>query len=149
MSPTTASHAGGINMIENPRRIGHKPKFPCRLCNGGHLTRLCLAIVVVQEAQSLSDSPLGSESSLVFQHPNPYLVDTSVMMMQYSVDSTLIFGGDASLDHVVSHHVQPTVLLMQSSTETNPVFWGDVSLNHVVSHPIQPTVEEVVMPMQS
>jgi hypothetical protein len=50
MSPTTVSHVGGIHMIEKPRRIGCKPKFFCRICKGNHLTRLCLATVVVQEA---------------------------------------------------------------------------------------------------
>jgi hypothetical protein len=31
------------------------------------------------------------------------------MPMQYSVDTTLIFGGDVSLDHVVSNLIQPVV----------------------------------------
>jgi hypothetical protein len=72
-----------------------------------------------------------------------------VVSMQYSVDTTPILGGDASLDHVVSHPVQPMVMSMQSLTNTTPIFGGDVSLDLVVSHPIQPTVEEVVMSMQS
>jgi hypothetical protein len=93
--------------------------------------------------------PSGSESSLVSQHSNPSLVDTMVMSMQYSADTTLLFWGDASLDLVVSHHVQPTVVSMQSSTDTTPIFGGDASLDLVVSHPIQPMVEEVVMSMQS
>jgi hypothetical protein len=69
--------------------------------------------------------------------------------MQYSADTTHIFGGDASLDHVVSHHVQPAVMSMQSSTNTTHVFGGDVSLDLVVLHPIQLVVEEVVVLMQS
>jgi hypothetical protein len=69
--------------------------------------------------------------------------------MQYLADTTLIFGGDVSLDLVVSHPVQPTVMSMQSSTDTTPIFGGDASLDLVVSHPIQPMVEEVVMSMQS
>jgi hypothetical protein len=149
MSPATASHVGGIDMIEKPRRIGHKPKFLCRLCKGDHLTHLCPAIAVVQEARSLSSGPSGSESSLVSQHSNPSLVDTMVMPMQSSVDTTLVLGSDASLDHVVSHPVQPTVMSMQSSADTTPVLGSDASLDHVVSHPIQPMVEEVVMSMQS
>jgi hypothetical protein len=71
------------------------------------------------------------------------------MPMQSSADTTLIFGSDASLDHIVSHHVQPAVVLMQSTADTTPIFRGDASLDHVVSHHIQPTIEEVVMPMKS
>jgi hypothetical protein len=70
------------------------------------------------------------------------------MPMQYLVETTLLLGGYASLDHVVSHHVQPTVMSMQSSADTTPVFGGDVSLDDVVSRPFQPTVEEVVMLMK-
>jgi hypothetical protein len=92
---------------------------------------------------------LGFESSLVSQHSNPFLVDTTVVPMQSSVDNTLVFGSDASLDHVVSHHVQPTVVSMQSSVETTHVLGDDASLDHVVSHPIQPMVKEVVVSMQS
>jgi hypothetical protein len=44
VKPTTASHAGGINSIEKPRQIGCKPKFPCKLCKGDHLTHLCPGI---------------------------------------------------------------------------------------------------------
>jgi hypothetical protein len=67
MSPATAIHVGGIDTIEKPRRIGHKPKFLCRLFKGDHLTRLCPATSVVQEARSLSGGPSGSDSSLVSQ----------------------------------------------------------------------------------
>jgi hypothetical protein len=64
-------------------------------------------------------------------------------------NTTPFLGGDASLDHVVSHLIQPVIVPMQSSADTTNVLASDVSLDHVVSHPIQPTVEEVVMPMQS
>jgi hypothetical protein len=96
----------------------------------------------------LSNSPLGFESSLVSQYSNPYLVDTTVVPIQYLVDTTLILGGDESLDHVLSHHLQPTVLFRKSSADTTPICGGYLSLDHVVSHPIQPMVEEVVMSMQ-
>jgi hypothetical protein len=55
---------------------------------------------------------------LVSQQSNQYLVDEVVVSMQSSADSTLVFGGDASLDHVLSHHIQPmveeVVMLMKS-----------------------------------
>jgi hypothetical protein len=40
VQPTIASHAGGIDSVEKPRWIGCKPKFPCNLCKGYHLTHL-------------------------------------------------------------------------------------------------------------
>jgi hypothetical protein len=40
VKPTTASHVGGIEFVEKPRWIGHKPKFPCNICKGDHLTHL-------------------------------------------------------------------------------------------------------------
>jgi hypothetical protein len=59
-----------------------------------------------------------------------------------------MFGGDVTLDLVVSHFVQPTVALMQYLTDDTPFFWGNAPLDLVVSHPIQPMVEEVVISMQ-
>jgi hypothetical protein len=145
MSPATASHARGIHTIDKPRRVICNPKFLSRLCKGDHLTRLCPATIVVQEAWSLPGGPLGFELSLVSQ---PSLVDTVVMLMKYSSDSTFLFGGDVFIDLVVSHHVQLMVVSMQYSDETTPIFGNDASLHLVVSHPIQPMVEEVVIPMQ-
>jgi hypothetical protein len=79
MSPSSTSHIGGIDMIENPRHIGIKPKFLCRLGKGGHLTFLCPTTYVVREAWSFSDGSLGSKSSLVSQQYSPPLVDETVM----------------------------------------------------------------------
>jgi hypothetical protein len=104
---------------------------------------------VVQEAWFFLGGPSGSESSLVSQHSNPSLVDTTVMPMQSLAETTLVFWGDVSLDCVVSHHVQPTVASMQYSTNTTHIFGGDASLYLVVSYPIKPMVEEVVMVMKS
>jgi hypothetical protein len=124
MSPATASHVGGIHTIEKPRRIRRKPKFLCRICKGDHLTHLCPATVVVQEAWSLPGGPSGSESSLVSQHSNPSLVDTTVMSMQYSADTTLLFLGVMHLLTLLSH-----ILFNQRSCRCNlrptpPYFWG-------------------------
>jgi hypothetical protein len=102
MSPATTSHVGGIHMNEKPRRVRRNPKFLCNLCKGHHLTHLCLATVVVPEVWSFPGGPSSSESSLVSQH---FLVDIVVMLMKSSADTTLIFGGDASLDLVVLHPV--------------------------------------------
>jgi hypothetical protein len=43
----STSHDGGIDTVEKPIRIGHKPKFPCNICEGDHLTHQCPEIQVV------------------------------------------------------------------------------------------------------
>jgi hypothetical protein len=129
MSPTTENHARGINMIEKPRRIGHKPKLLCILFKGDHITHFFPTIVVVQEAQSLFDIPLSFELSSVSQIYNPYSVDSVVMSMQYLADTTLVLGSDVSLYHVVSYPIQPTieevVVLMQSSFDPTLLLESD------------------------
>jgi hypothetical protein len=71
---------------------------------------------------SLSNEHSSSESSSNSQQLIQPLVDEMVNPMQYSVDPTLLLGGDAYFDHVVSYHVQPlveeVVVLMQSFTDT-------------------------------
>jgi hypothetical protein len=62
VQPTIASHTGGINFVEKPRWIGRKPKFPCKLCKGDHLTHLCPGIPEVQRLWSLSASSSDFES---------------------------------------------------------------------------------------
>jgi hypothetical protein len=102
VQPTTTSHAGGIDSIEKPRRIGRKPKFPCKLCKGDHLTHLCLGIPEVQRLWSLSASSSDYESSKVSSQYIQPLVEKVVMLMQSLVDPTPLLGGEAPLDHVVS-----------------------------------------------
>ena len=46
--PTTASHVGGMDVDKKPRCRRFKPKFPCKICKGDHLTHLCPSISVVQ-----------------------------------------------------------------------------------------------------
>jgi hypothetical protein len=102
MSPATVCHARGFHTIEKPRCIGCKPKVLCRICKGNHLTHLFHATSMVQEAQSFSDIPSGSESSFVSQHPNPCLIDTMVILMQSSANTTPILRSEASFDHVIN-----------------------------------------------
>jgi hypothetical protein len=127
-------------MIEKTRCITRKPTFLCILCKGYHLTRLCHATVVVREQWSFPGIPLGSESYLVSQHPNPSLVDTMIVSMQSLVDTTLVLGIDVSLDHVVLHPVQPPIMPMQYSSHTTLVSRSDASLDHVSLYPIQSIV---------
>jgi hypothetical protein len=145
MSPATASHARGIHMIEKPRHLRRKPRFLCRTCEGSHLARLCRVTAGIPEVWGSPKGPLGSEASMVSQHSIPSLVDTTIMPVQSSADTSFPLGVDASFDLVVSHPIQPVVVSMQSSTETSPMFRGDVSLDLVVSHIVQP----MVMLMQS
>jgi len=122
MSLTIAIHVGAIDMIEKPRCIGCNPKFLCIIFKGDHLIRLCPSIAVVCESWSLSSGPSAFESSLVFQHSNPSLVDTSVVLMQSSVETTPILRSDAPRDHVVSHTIQLVVMPMQYWADTTHVF---------------------------
>jgi hypothetical protein len=57
----------------------------------------------------LSKGPSSSESSSVSQQYIQYLVDEAVMPMKYSTNTSLVLGGDVSLDHVVSHPIKPVV----------------------------------------
>jgi hypothetical protein len=153
VQPATASHVGGINFLEKPRRIGCKPKFPCKICKGDHLTHLCPDIPEVQRLWSLSASPFDSESSEVSsQHIQP-LVEKVVTPMQSSDDPTPLLRGEVPLDLVVSHPIHPlvekVVTPMQSSDDPTPLLRGEVPLDLVVSQPMQPLVEKVVTLMQS
>jgi hypothetical protein len=134
---TTASHVGGINSVEKPRRIGRKPKFPCKICKGNHLTHLCHGIPEVQRLWSLSASSSDSESSWVSSQSIQPLVEKVVMPMQSSADTTPLLRGEVPLDLVVSHPIQPlvekVVMSMQSSTDPTPLLRGEVPLDHVVS----------------
>jgi hypothetical protein len=111
MSPATTSHVGGIHMIDKPRCLRRRPRFLCRICEGSHLTRLCLVTTGIPEAWGSPKGPLGYEASMVSQHSVPSLVDTTVMPMKSSVDTPFPLGVYASFDLVVSHHLRPTSLL--------------------------------------
>jgi hypothetical protein len=99
-------------MIDKPRRIRRKTNFLCRFCKGYHLTRLCPTIAMVQEAWSFPRGPSGSESYLVSKHSNPSFFDIEVVLMQSLASTTLIFVGDAFLDHVFLHLVQLVIVSM-------------------------------------
>jgi hypothetical protein len=109
-------------------------------CEGSHLTHLCSITTRIPEARGSPKGPSGFEASMVSQHSIPSLVDTTIMLMQSSADTSIPLGVDASFDLVVSHPVRSVVMLMQSLTETSPMFGGDVSLDLVVSHLVQPTI---------
>jgi hypothetical protein len=69
-------------------------------------------------------------------------VEPVVVSMQYLIDTSPIFWGDASLDLVVSHLVQPNLVVsMQSLIDNTPIFWGDAFLELVFLCPIQPIIE--------
>jgi len=114
--PSIVSYVGGIHTIEKPQCIGRNPKFLCRICKGGQLTRLVPTTVVVEEANSLSDNPPGSQSSLVSQHSNSCLIDTSIMPMQSSADTNHVFRSGASFDHVIN-----ISSLVSSEKESGPL----------------------------
>ena len=61
-SLATIVHASGSNTIENPNKIGCKPKFPCKLCKGYHLTYLC---PVLSDARRVWSQSQGSFATTV------------------------------------------------------------------------------------
>jgi hypothetical protein len=137
VKPITASHVGGINSIEKPRWIRHKPKFPCKLYKGDHLTHLCPGIPEVQRLWSLSASSSDSESFEVSSQSIQPLVEKVVMSMQSSVDPTPLLGGKVPLDHVVLQPIQPlvvkVVMSMQSLDDPTLLLGSDVSTDYVFS----------------
>jgi hypothetical protein len=133
MKLATSIHARGIDFVEKPRRIGRKPKFPCKLCKGDHLTHLCLGLPEVQRLWSLSTSSSDSEVSSQSIQP---LVEKLVMPMQSSADPTPLLGGEVPLDHVVSQPIHPlvekVVTSMQSSADPT-LLLGSVESTKVVT----------------
>jgi hypothetical protein len=109
-------------------------------CEGSHLTHLFLVTTGIIEVWGSPKGPSGFEASIVSQHSIPSLVDTTIMPMQSSTDTSFPLGVDASFDLVVSHLVQTMVVSMQYLTDTSLMFGGDASLDLVVSHLVQPTL---------
>jgi hypothetical protein len=109
VQPATASHTGGIDSVEKPIWIRHRPKFPCNLCKGDHLTHLCPDIPEVQILWSMSTISSDSESYEVSSQSIHPLVEKVVMPMQSSTDPTPLLQGEVPLDHVVSQPIQPLV----------------------------------------
>jgi hypothetical protein len=136
----TSSHAGGIGFVEKPRWIRCKPKFPCNICKGYHLTHLCPGILEVQRLWSLSASSSNSESSKVSSQSIHPLVEKVVTPMQSSADPTPLLGGEVPLDLVVSQPIQPLlekmVMPMHSFADPTPLLRGEVPLDHVVLPPM-------------
>jgi hypothetical protein len=116
---------------------------------------------------------LGSDVSL--NHVVSHLIQQAIASMQYSAETTSIFRGDASLDHVFSHPFQPTVkevvmlmqysvdptllvksdkpkevtLLMQSSVNPTLLLGGDAYFNHVLSISSHVPFEQGSIPLSS
>jgi hypothetical protein len=109
MSPAIINDDGGINTIENPRRVRHNPIFLCRTCEGNHLTRLCPATIGISKAWFSPGGPSVSKAPMVSPHLASPLIETIVMLMQYSPEHTPIIEGDASPGLVFTHPIQPTV----------------------------------------
>jgi hypothetical protein len=136
VQPTTASHVGGINSVEKPRWIGRKPKFPCKICKGDHLTHLCPGIPEVQRLWSLSASSSDSESFEVSSQSIQPLVEKVV---------------DVSIDYVFSifgsvFSEQGDILLAPSTPPPSPRMvsfdWNDLVEPHLPSSsPFQIRVE--------
>jgi hypothetical protein len=140
VKPSTASHAGGIDFVKKPRRIGCKPKFPYKLCKGDHLTHLCPGIPEVQRLWSLSARSYDYKSSEVSSQPIQPLVEKVVMPIQSLTDPTLL------LESVDSTKV---VMLLQSSANPTPLLGSEVSTDYVFSISSSRLSEQGGIPLSS
>jgi len=84
---------------------------------------------VVREAWSLFEGPSSSKSSSVSLQSIQSLVDEAVVPMKCSTNTTLFWGVDESLDHVVSNLIQPVaeevVVSMQSLVDPTLLLESD------------------------
>jgi len=71
-----------------------KPKFPCKICKGGHLTHLCPGIPEVQRIWSKSESISTPRSDMVPHQSHQPLVDNVVEPVQSLADYTPLLGGE-------------------------------------------------------
>jgi hypothetical protein len=67
--PANASHVGGIDTTTKYRRVGCKPKFPCKIFKGDNLTHLCPTIIEIQRVWYLYEGPSSHGSSSVSKQP--------------------------------------------------------------------------------
>ena len=84
-----ASHAESTDVVKESKPIGRKPKFPCKLCKGDHLTHRCPAIPEARRVWSMSEGTSVPELSIDSLQSDQPLVDKVVEPMQSLVDPTL------------------------------------------------------------
>lgn len=116
---TTASHVGGMEVDKKPGRRSFKPKFPCKICKGDHLTHLCPGIPEVQKIWSESESTSTPRSDMVSHQSHQPLVDNVVKPVQSLADYTPLLGGEVPNKRVC----------LISSTESSSIGGIPVSSN--------------------
>jgi hypothetical protein len=89
-----------IRGIEKPKHLRHEPRLLCRTCEGSYLTHLCPSTARIPEVWGSPKGPSNYEVSMVSPHLVPP-IDTTVTLLQSSLDHTPIFEGDASFSHVI------------------------------------------------
>jgi hypothetical protein len=68
---------------------------------------------------SLSASSSDYEFSEVSSQHIQLVVEKVIVLMQYLVEPTPFFGGDAPLEHVVSQYIQPVVEKVVTSMQSS------------------------------
>ena len=116
---TTASHVGGMEVDKKPGRRSFKPKFPCKICKGDHLTHLCPGIPEVQRIWSEFESSSTPTSDMVPRQSHQPLVDHVAEPVQSLADYTPLLGGEAPNKRVC----------LISSTESSSIGGIPVSSN--------------------
>jgi len=91
---TTASHVGGLEVDKKPRRRSFKPKFPCKIRKGNHLTHLCHGIPEVQRIWYESEISSTRGLDMVSHQSHQPLVDNVVELVQSLADYTPLLRGE-------------------------------------------------------
>ena len=97
-SSATVSH---VDTVEKTTLSKHKPKFPCKLCEGDHLSYKCPSIEEVRR--------FWFHGHPIFEHPTQPLVDQAVEPISDLVDSTLLSKSDPDVIEPIPSLVNPTL----------------------------------------
>lgn len=92
-APTVVSCVGRMDVNQKPKCICFKPRLPCNICKGYHLTHFFPSIPEVQSILSKSEGSSTPEFFMVSQLSHQCFIDELVKPMQSLVDYTPLFVG--------------------------------------------------------
>jgi hypothetical protein len=133
-----------VDNVENPTNIGHKPKFPCRICKGDHLLNHFPGIPKVLEVWSMGSQQPMSPVTASHAGDNPSTNDHKVGGKKGKVRIPCRLCGEMHLTYLFPHMDEASQLLedIVVSQKQPPVASHE-------SSPNQPLVDEVVSLIQS
>ena len=102
----TTSH---VDNVEKTGRLKCKLKFPCKLCEGDHLTHRFPTIIEMQRVWSNNQEYPTPKQPIVSQQPTQPLVDQVVKPISALVDPTLLWESDPDVIEPMSPLVNPTL----------------------------------------